>query len=191
MLTGCPLPSSSNIELVLSSLKFKVVTLERTLLISLRRFSRGFIYLIREGTMKFTYISQIRCFTHILNLVIKTILRSLRASSRKEAYDLLDNGRLCFESSVIYSSLLRNDEYNFAESDIDKYFDTPTIRTSFDWKANMLEFSYHLALPAAEVDIERLFNGESGMLGIRRFSMKGKTLRTLLRLEDAARWKSS
>lgn len=62
----------------------------------------------------------------------------------------------------------------------------------------MLEFSCmakvaqdHLAIPAADVDIERLFNGGIDVLGIRRFSMKGKTLGTLLRLKDAARWKSS
>ncbi|CAG7933073.1 unnamed protein product [Penicillium olsonii] len=82
-------------------------------------------------------------------------------------------------------------QYNVAGSDIDMYFDTPTISTGFDisqsqsefirnwWKANMLEYSCmakvaqdHLAIPAAEVDIERLFNGGRDMLGIRRFSMK-------------------
>ncbi|KAJ5264892.1 hypothetical protein N7505_007685 [Penicillium chrysogenum] len=47
--------------------------------------------IIREGTMKFTHNSQICCFAHILNLVMKTILRSLRASSHKEACDLLDD----------------------------------------------------------------------------------------------------
>jgi len=48
----------------------------------------------------------------------------------------------------------------------------------------------HLAIPAAEVDIERLFNNGRDVLGIRRFSMKGRTLRTLLRLKDARSWKS-
>jgi hypothetical protein len=48
----------------------------------------------------------------------------------------------------------------------------------------------HLAIPAAEVDIERLFNNRRDVLGVRRFSMKGKTLGTLLRLKDAERWKS-
>lgn len=48
----------------------------------------------------------------------------------------------------------------------------------------------HLAIPAAEVDIERLFNGGRDILGIRRFSMNGRALGTLLRLKDAARWKS-
>ncbi|KAJ5364981.1 HAT dimerization [Penicillium cataractarum] len=60
-------------------------------------------------------------------------------------------------------------QYNVAESDIDQYFDTPTISTGFDisqsqtefirnwWKANSLEFTCmaqvaqdHLAIPAAE-----------------------------------------
>jgi hypothetical protein len=100
-------------------------------------------------------------------------------------------------------------QYNVAESDIDQYFDTPTISTGFDiiqsqtefirnwWNINRLEFTCmaqvaqdHLAIPAAEVDIERLFNNGRDVLGIRRFSMKGKTLGTLLRLKDAERWKS-
>jgi hypothetical protein len=100
-------------------------------------------------------------------------------------------------------------QYNVVECDIDQYFDTPTISTGFDinqsqtefirnwWKANKLEFTCmakvaqdHLAIPAAEVDVERLFNGGRDILGIRRFSMKGKTLGTLLRLKDAVRWKS-
>jgi hypothetical protein len=100
-------------------------------------------------------------------------------------------------------------QYDISESDIDQYFDTPTISTGFDpnqsqtefirnwWKANKLEFPCmakvaqdHLAIPAAEVDVERLFNGGRDILGIRRFSMNGRTLGTLLRLKDAARWKS-
>ncbi|KAJ5537463.1 hypothetical protein N7494_006942 [Penicillium frequentans] len=100
-------------------------------------------------------------------------------------------------------------QYNVTESDIDQYFDTPTISTGFDisqsqtefirnwWKINRLEFTCmaqvaqdHLAISAAEVDIERLFNNGRDVLGIRRFSMKGRTLGTLLRLKDAERWKS-
>ena len=34
----------------------------------------------------------------------------------------------------------------------------------------------HLAIPAAEVDAERLFSGGRDVLRIRRFSMKGKAL---------------
>jgi hypothetical protein len=98
---------------------------------------------------------------------------------------------------------------SIAESDIYKYFDTPTISTGFDmrqsqtefiqnrWKVNRLEFSCmakvaqdHLAIPAAEVDTEKLSNGGRNMLGIRRFSMKGKTFGTLYRLKGATRWKS-
>ncbi|EED20863.1 conserved hypothetical protein [Talaromyces stipitatus ATCC 10500] len=81
-------------------------------------------------------------------------------------------------------------QYNISKSDIDQYFDTPTISTGFDpnqsqtefirnwWKANKLKFPCmakvaqdHLTIPAAEVDIERLFNGGRDILGIRRFSM--------------------
>jgi hypothetical protein len=94
-------------------------------------------------------------------------------------------------------------QYNVAEPDIDQYFGTPTISTGFDisqsqtefirswWKANRLEFSCtakvaqdRLAIPAAEVDVERLFNDGRDVLGIRRFSMKGKTLGALIRLKE-------
>jgi hypothetical protein len=46
---------------------------------------------IQEGTMRFTQNSQICCFAHILNLVMKSILRSLQASSYKEAAALLND----------------------------------------------------------------------------------------------------
>jgi len=45
-------------------------------------------------------------------------------------------------------------------------------------------------ITAAEVDIENLLHSGRDVLGIRRFSMKGKTLGTLFRLKDAAHWKS-
>lgn len=124
MLTGCPLPSS-NIELVLSSLKLKAATLERALLISLRQgfhisdkamtikadnasnndTLHRYLYqrlsqryneylaetIIREETMKFTHNSQICYFPHILNLVMNTMLRSLRAGLHKKVCDLLDD----------------------------------------------------------------------------------------------------
>ncbi|CAP78987.1 Pc03g00250 [Penicillium rubens Wisconsin 54-1255] len=305
--------------------------------------------IIREGTMKFTHNSQVRCFAHILNLVMKTTLRSLHASSHKEACDLLDDVakrswktvnaptspiaklRLlvlwiarspqriqkwdnrpgctkainydvdtrwnstfvmierrgewakvspaiavpisdgisllekyhdCVKENDIYyiASVLdpriktkwlktlpdgekiidriraflkkayptpkqpasiapsstnyksfeyrfleafQPTQYNVAEPDIDQYFGTPTISTGFDisqsqtefirswWKANRLEFSCtakvaqdRLAIPAAEVDVERLFNDGRDVLGIRRFSMKGKTLGALIRLKE-------
>jgi len=45
----------------------------------------------------------------------------------------------------------------------------------------------HLAMPAAEVDVEGLFNGGGDLLGIRRFLMKGKTIGTLIGLKEAPR----
>ena len=41
--------------------------------------------------MRFTKNSQIRCFAHILNLVMKFILKSLHVSSYKEATTLLND----------------------------------------------------------------------------------------------------
>jgi hypothetical protein len=43
----------------------------------------------------------------------------------------------------------------------------------------------YLAIPALEVDIERLFSLGRDILGIRRFSMSMDTLRTLILLRDA------
>jgi hypothetical protein len=48
----------------------------------------------------------------------------------------------------------------------------------------------YLAIPTAEVDIERLFSVGRDILGIRRFSMSGKTLGTLMRLKDAGHWRN-
>ena len=100
-------------------------------------------------------------------------------------------------------------QYNVAESNIDQYFNTPTISTGFEmsqsqtefirswWKANRLELGCmtkiaqdYLATRVAEVDVEKLFNGGRNVLGIRHFSMKRKTLGTLIRLKDAVSWKS-
>jgi hypothetical protein len=43
----------------------------------------------------------------------------------------------------------------------------------------------YLAIPASEVDIERLFSLGRDILGIRRFSISMDTLRTLILLRDA------
>jgi hypothetical protein len=45
----------------------------------------------------------------------------------------------------------------------------------------------YLAIPASEVDVERLFNVGRDILGIGRFSMSGNTLRTIMMLKDALR----
>lgn len=42
----------------------------------------------------------------------------------------------------------------------------------------------YLAIPASKVSVERLFNKGRDVLGVRRFSMKGETLRILMLLDD-------
>ena len=49
----------------------------------------------------------------------------------------------------------------------------------------------YLAIAASEVDVERLFNVGRDTLGIRRFSMSGNTLRTIMMLKDALRRKEA
>ena len=43
----------------------------------------------------------------------------------------------------------------------------------------------YLAVPAAEVNIERLFNSGRDLLGLRRWSLSSKTMRKLLILKDS------
>jgi hypothetical protein len=90
------------------------------------------------------------------------------------------------------------------EHDIDRYLDSPRIKHKPKakedqtqwilnwWEANMSEYPCtaqaardYLAIPASEVDIERLFSLGRDILGIRRFSMSISTLRTLILLKDA------
>jgi hypothetical protein len=41
-----------------------------------------------------------------------------------------------------------------------------------------------LAVPASEVDVERLFSGGRDLLGIRRYALKGETMRILTLLKS-------
>ena len=85
-------------------------------------------------------------------------------------------------------------------SDIDRYFDTPRVRlinTSDPqrlcnwWRLHREEFPQmaaaardYLAIPASEVAVERLFNVGRDILGIRRHSIIGETIRTLMLPKD-------
>ncbi|KAF1808087.1 hypothetical protein P152DRAFT_256660 [Eremomyces bilateralis CBS 781.70] len=42
----------------------------------------------------------------------------------------------------------------------------------------------YLPIPSLEVSVERLFNAARDILGIRRYSMKGKTMRMLMLIND-------
>ena len=42
----------------------------------------------------------------------------------------------------------------------------------------------YMAVAASEVDIERLFSGGRDMLGVRRWSLQAKTMRSLTLLKD-------
>jgi hypothetical protein len=92
------------------------------------------------------------------------------------------------------------------ENDIDTYLDTPCIKyfgpKTIDqsqwvldwWNANKSQYTCmacvareFLAIPASEVDCERLFNEGRDLLGIRRYSMSGNTMRTMMLLKGALR----
>jgi hypothetical protein len=42
----------------------------------------------------------------------------------------------------------------------------------------------YVAIPASEVAVERLFSTARDILGVRRFSMKGDTIRILMLMND-------
>jgi hypothetical protein len=90
--------------------------------------------------------------------------------------------------------------------DIDRYLDSPPVTFKLKaeddqmqwvlnwWDGNKWEYPSmaqaardYIAIPASEVDVERLFNVGRDVLGIRRFSMSGNTLRTVMLLKDALR----
>jgi hypothetical protein len=88
------------------------------------------------------------------------------------------------------------------KSDIDEYLDskeiTPDLQSISNpnwvlewWHANSFIFPTmvlaardHLAIPASEVDVERLFCGGRDLLGIRRPALSGDTMRLLTPLKS-------
>jgi hypothetical protein len=46
----------------------------------------------------------------------------------------------------------------------------------------------YLAIPASEVAIERVFSTARDVLGIRRYSLKGDTIRMLMLIRDGYKW---
>ena len=92
------------------------------------------------------------------------------------------------------------------DDDIDRYFNTDVVgftATTGDqytqwvlnwWNNNKAEFPCmaaaardYLAIPSAEVDIKRLFSDGRDILRIRRFALKGSTLRDLMICKDELR----
>lgn len=92
------------------------------------------------------------------------------------------------------------------DNDIDTYLDSPCVkwrgsRTEDQtqwildwWNANKSQYGCmarvardFLAIPASEVDCERLFSAGRDLLGIRRYSMSSNTMRTLMLLKGALR----
>lgn len=87
-------------------------------------------------------------------------------------------------------------------SDIDRYFEDGVV-TAQDpaiqdkewlfswWRAHCHEYPRvgaaardYLAIPASEVAVERLFNSGRDLLGLRRHSLHGETMRRLVSLRD-------
>jgi hypothetical protein len=88
-------------------------------------------------------------------------------------------------------------------SDVDLYFSTPVVdwqsgsgKDDPDWVLNWWrshESEYpimsqvardYLAIPAGEVDVERLFSAGRDLIGIRRYSLSIETMRALMMLKS-------
>jgi hypothetical protein len=85
-------------------------------------------------------------------------------------------------------------------SDIDRYFDSPRVKVSEIedpnwlcdwWRVHKNDYPQmaaaardYLAIPASEVSVERLFSSGRDILGVRRHSMNGETMRILMLLDD-------
>mgnify|MGYP002718724600 CR=1 FL=1 len=138
----------------------------------------------------------------------RNILQTLRDDLHRKypgATEPLDMTELCEPShkkqkvgSRMLQRLQPQDSPRF--SDIDRYFDSARAEVSDMedqnwlcdwWKVHKKEYPRmaaaardYLAIPASEVSVERLFNTGRDVLGVRRFSMKGETLRILMLLDD-------
>ena len=90
------------------------------------------------------------------------------------------------------------------EHDIDTYLDSPRVRYNGKktddqtqwilswWNANKSQYNCmalaareFLAIPASEVDCERLFSTARDLLAVRRYAMSGETMRTMMLLKGA------
>lgn len=90
------------------------------------------------------------------------------------------------------------------EHDIDTYLDTPPVRYRGNltenqtewilswWNANKSQYKCMslaareiLAIPASEVDCERLFSKGRDLLGVRRYAISGETMRIMMLLKGA------
>jgi hAT family C-terminal dimerisation region len=137
--------------------------------------------------------------------VIERIQKFLKATYRVEPELPPQRNEASTHKSLEYEFL---EEYestwdDSTENDIDRYFNTPPVKFVLDkkedqtiwalnyWLGNKWDFPLmfevardYMAVAASEVDIERLFSGGRDMLGVRRWSLQAKTMRSLTLLKD-------
>jgi len=72
-----------------------------------------------------------------------------------------------------------NDETNYTPDWVLKWWNA----NAFQYPAMAKAARALLAVPGSEVDVEQLFSGRRDMLGIRRYALKGETIRILTLLK--------
>lgn len=156
-----------------------------------------------KGEMILRELQDGKAGTMILE-TIRTNLHQVYAASKPD-HDAAASISSSLQHSDVESRMLKKLQARDPPlSDIDKYFDTPPISvadtTGQNWLCNwwkMHKGEYprmaaaardYLAIPASEVAVERVFSTARDVLGIRRYSLKGDTLRMLMLIPDGYKW---
>ncbi|KAJ5765292.1 hypothetical protein N7520_004851 [Penicillium odoratum] len=136
--------------------------------------------------------------------MIRTNLHQVYATSNLEHYAAASQSSSPKHSDVESRMLKELQARDPPLSDIDKYFDTPPISFADTtgqnwlwswWKMYKGEYPRmavaardYLAIPASEVAVESVFSTARNVLGIRRYSLKGDTIKMLMLIRNGYKW---
>ena len=105
--------------------------------------------------------------------IASEILGKIRAKSQKPPAKSSDIARYLSSDVVEFDEKKRDGLYIWWRGHLDEY---PRMAAAA---------RDYLAVPAAEVDVERLFNSGRDLLGLRRWSLSSESMRKLLILKDS------
>jgi hypothetical protein len=105
--------------------------------------------------------------------IVSEMMSKIKAKSQKSTEKPSDIARYLSSDVVEFDEKKRNWIYTWWRGHIDEY---PRMAAAA---------RDYLAVPAAEVDVERVFNTGRDLLGLRRWSLSSETMRKLLILKDS------
>jgi hypothetical protein len=139
------------------------------------------------------------------NQIIERIKTFLKAIYTLEVEETLPKRSRSQHKSLEYKMLVEYESQpqELIENDINKYFDSPTVKFTLNEKEDQTKWIYkwyngnaweyplmariardYIAIPTSEADIEWLFSDGQDILGVWRWALQGKTLRALTLLKD-------